>query len=100
MQDLNNAWQSASQQTRDSLSNCIHLDGNGTVVRMDAIKDNPETLEPFIRSFANGMTYIGNGAWGGSPGNPNDNNRESAWHLFLFPVRVSATYCVQRALLP
>lgn len=74
MQDLNNAWHRASDDTRNSLSDCVHLDGNGNVARIDAIKDH-QPLEDFVRSFANGMTYIGNGAWAGNPGNPNDNNQ-------------------------
>ena len=76
MQDLNNAWHSTDDGTRAGLQNCVHLDGNGNVSRIDAIKDFPN-LEAFVRSFANGMTYIGVGAWGGNPGNPNDNNQSS-----------------------
>jgi len=77
MQHLNEAWQRADDNTKASLSNCVHLDGSGNVSRIDAIKDFP-ALEDFVRSFADGMTYIGVGAWGGSPGNANDNNQSSA----------------------
>lgn len=74
MQALNNAWHKASQQTKDELKNCIHLDKAGNVVRMDAPKSFPN-LEKFVRSFADGRTYIGVGAWGGYCGNPNDNKQ-------------------------
>lgn len=77
MQDLNNAWHNTDDGTRAGLQDCVHLDGNGNVTRIDAIKDHPN-LENFVRSFANGMTYIGNGAWAGNPGDPNDNNQSSA----------------------
>ncbi len=77
MQNLNTAWQAADGATKQSLQPCVQLDGNGNVVRIAAIKDYPQ-LETFVRSFANGQTYIGNGAWGGSSGNPNDNNQSSA----------------------
>ncbi|KAL8741465.1 MAG: hypothetical protein Q9190_005929 [Brigantiaea leucoxantha] len=77
MQHLDDAWQRADQGTRDGLSQCVHTDGSGHVVRIDAIKDFPQ-LENFVRSFADGKTYIGVGAWGGSPGNANDNNQSSA----------------------
>lgn len=77
MQHLNDAWHRADDGTKQSLQNCVHLDGNGNVVRIDAIKDFPQ-LENFVRTFADGKTYIGVGAWGGSPGNANDNNQSSA----------------------
>lgn len=76
MQHLNSAWHNADQGTRDRLQNCVHCNGNGDVTRIDAIKDYPD-LETFVRSFADGMTYIGVGAWGGSPGNANDNAQSS-----------------------
>ncbi len=74
MQNLNDAWHRADDNTRASLGQCVHLNDAGNVARIDAIKDHPE-LENFIRSFADGKTYIGVGAWGGSPGNANDNNQ-------------------------
>ena len=77
MQHLDDAWQRADQGTRDGLSQCVHTDGSGHVVRIDAIKDFPQ-LENFVRSFADGKTYIGVCALGGSPGNANDNNQSSA----------------------
>jgi hypothetical protein len=53
----------------------VHV-GDGVVRRIDAPKDFPQ-LEQFVRSFADGKTYIGVGAWGGSPGNANDNAQVS-----------------------
>ncbi|OCL06265.1 hypothetical protein AOQ84DRAFT_223998 [Glonium stellatum] len=79
MQHLNVAWKKASAQTKTSLKNCVHINGTGTVVRIDAIKDHPE-LEKFVRTFADGKTYIGVGAWGGSPGTGSDNAQSSAAH--------------------
>jgi len=77
MQHLNTAWHKASPQTKNSLKNCVHLDKAGNVSRIDAIKDDPD-LEKFVRTFADNKTYIGVGAWGGSPGNANDNAQSSA----------------------
>ncbi|KAL8936674.1 MAG: hypothetical protein Q9216_004812 [Gyalolechia sp. 2 TL-2023] len=77
MQHLNKAWHRADDGTKRSLRDCIHLDRKGNVIRIDAIKDFPQ-LEKFVRTFADGKTYIGVGAWGGSPGNTNDNNQSSA----------------------
>ena len=79
MQDMNTAWHKASQQTRDKLKDCVHLDKEGNVVRIDAIKDHPD-LEVLVRSFADGKTYVGVGAWGGSLGHPGDNAQSSAAH--------------------
>ncbi|KAF2108436.1 hypothetical protein BDV96DRAFT_652689 [Lophiotrema nucula] len=77
MQNLRNAWQNASQETRDSLGQCVHCREDGTVARIDAPKDFPQ-LEEFVRTFADGKTYIGIGAWGGFAGNPSDNAQSSA----------------------
>ena len=77
MQHLNEAWHKANENTKASLKQCVHLDKSGKVVRIDAIKDFP-ALETFVRSFADGKTYIGVGAWNGSPGNTNDNNQSRA----------------------
>ncbi|KAL9109979.1 MAG: hypothetical protein Q9227_005502 [Pyrenula ochraceoflavens] len=77
MQDFNRAWDKADKQTRDGLKTCVHLDSKGNVKRIDAIKNFPK-LEAFVRHFANGMTYIGVGSWGGSPGNPHDNKQSAA----------------------
>ena len=76
MQNLNTAWQAADSPTRQSLQPCVQLDDNGNVVRIAAIKDFPQ-LETFVRSFADGETYIGNGAWAGSSGNASDNHQSS-----------------------
>lgn len=77
MQALNTAWHKASPATRASLSHCIFTDASGKVIRMGPIKDNPG-LDPLIRTFADGKTYIGVGAWAGSPGNAKDNEQSSA----------------------
>ncbi|KAF2442516.1 hypothetical protein P171DRAFT_487750 [Karstenula rhodostoma CBS 690.94] len=69
-QNLNDAWNRADQGARDNLSQCTHV-SDGVVKRIDSPKDFPQ-LE-FVRSFADGKTYVGVGAWGGSPGNANDN---------------------------
>ncbi|KAF2189379.1 hypothetical protein K469DRAFT_748036 [Zopfia rhizophila CBS 207.26] len=78
MQNLNAAWKKASQGTKDGLKDCVHVK-DGKVVRISAPKDFPK-LEQFIRTFADGKTYIGVGAWNGSPGNANDNAQSSAAH--------------------
>lgn len=79
MQNFRNAWRKANDKTKASLKSSVHLDKHGKVVRIGPIKDNPN-LEKFVRSFADGKTYIGVGAWGGSPGNASDNNQSSAAH--------------------
>jgi hypothetical protein len=75
MQNLNAAWAKASQDTKNSLNNCVHVN-NGKVVRIDAPKNFPE-LEKFVRTFADGKMYIGIGAWNGNQGNASDNNQVS-----------------------
>jgi len=72
MQDMNTAWHKADQATKNSLKNAVHLDAAGKVVRIDAIKGNPG-LEKLVRTFADGKTYVGEGAWQGSPGKQHDN---------------------------
>lgn len=85
MQNMNTAWHKAAQRTRDSLKSCVHLNAHGDVERIDAIKDNAG-LEALVRTFANGKTYIGVGAWGGSVGNSADNAQSSAAHgMSIFP---------------
>lgn len=79
MQNFRNAWHKASAETKGSLRKCVFLDGHGQVTRIGPIKDYPE-LEKFVRTFADGKTYIGVGAWNGSPGNDNDNKNSSAAH--------------------
>ncbi|MCJ1234820.1 hypothetical protein MMC14_002783 [Varicellaria rhodocarpa] len=77
MQQLQEAWKKASPATRESLKNCVHLNKEGVPIRIDAPKNYPD-LEKFVRTFANGQTYIGIGAWGNSKGDPNDNKLSSA----------------------
>ena len=77
MQNLNKAWRAADASTKQSLKPCVQLDNNGNVVRIAPIKNFPQ-LEKFVRTFADGKTYIGVGSWGGSPGNSSDNNQSSA----------------------
>lgn len=76
MQQFNTSWHRASAGTKASLKDCVHLNGKGDVARIGAIKDYPQ-LETFVRSFADGKTYIGVGAWGGSPGVGSDNAQVS-----------------------
>ncbi|KAL6717796.1 hypothetical protein ACLMJK_003881 [Lecanora helva] len=79
MQDLNKAWHKTGEAEKKSLKDCVHINAKGDVVRIDAIKNFPQ-LEKFVRSFADGKTYIGVGAWGGSPGVGSDNKQSSAAH--------------------
>ncbi|KAL8903301.1 MAG: hypothetical protein Q9207_004014 [Kuettlingeria erythrocarpa] len=77
MQNLRKAWKNASQGTRNELKGSIFTDKAGKVVRMGPIKGQPK-LEAFVRTFADGKTYIGVGAWNGSPGVKSDNDQSSA----------------------
>ncbi|KAL8807158.1 MAG: hypothetical protein Q9182_000840 [Xanthomendoza sp. 2 TL-2023] len=77
MQNLRKAWAKASPQTKNDLKGSIFLDKNGHVERMGPIKEHPK-LEAFVRGFADGKTYIGVGAWKGSPGVKSDNDQSSA----------------------
>ncbi|KAL9626648.1 MAG: hypothetical protein Q9204_007141 [Flavoplaca sp. TL-2023a] len=77
MQNLRKAWKKASPATRDGLKGSIFTNKEGKVVRMGPIKEHPK-LESFVRSFADGKTYIGVGAWNGSPGVKTDNDQSSA----------------------
>ncbi|KAI4210078.1 MAG: hypothetical protein LQ351_007068 [Letrouitia transgressa] len=77
MQNLRAAWRKADHKTKESLKGSVFTDGKGHVERMGPIKDHP-LLEKFVRSFADGKTYIGVGAWNGSPGNDSDNKQSSA----------------------
>ncbi|KAL8920503.1 MAG: hypothetical protein Q9208_006253 [Pyrenodesmia sp. 3 TL-2023] len=77
MQNLRKAWTKASPATRNELKGHIFTNKEGKVVRMGPIKGNPR-LEAFVRTFADGKTYIGVGAWNGSPGVASDNNQSSA----------------------
>ncbi|KAI4100629.1 MAG: hypothetical protein LQ345_007443 [Seirophora villosa] len=79
MQHLRAAWSKAPQHVKNELKGSVFTDKNGKAVRIGPIKDHPK-LEEFVRSFADGKTYIGVGAWNGSPGNPLDNAQSSAAH--------------------
>ena len=79
MQNLRHAWQKAPQHVKEALKGSVFTNREGRVQRIGPIKDNAK-LESFVRSFADGKTYIGVGAWGGSPGNANDNAQSSAGH--------------------
>ncbi|KAI8964539.1 hypothetical protein F5Y11DRAFT_363835 [Daldinia sp. FL1419] len=77
MQACNDAWHRLPQDKKNELNGRVFLDGNGNVKRIGAPKDF-KPLEDFVRTFANGRTYIGIGAWNGQPGNPADNNLSKA----------------------
>lgn len=62
---LNEYWHKADQGTRDSLKHSVFLDNSGNVKRIGPIKGDPN-LENFVRKFADGKTYIGEGSWNGS----------------------------------
>ncbi|KAL8678858.1 MAG: hypothetical protein Q9224_007081, partial [Gallowayella concinna] len=79
MQNLRKAWSKASPQTKNDLKASIFTDKHGNVERMGPIKEHPK-LEAFVRTFADGKTYIGVGAWKGSPGVKTDNDQSSAGH--------------------
>ncbi|KAI2784515.1 hypothetical protein F4815DRAFT_456117 [Daldinia loculata] len=77
MQACNAAYHKLSQDKKNQLKGHVFLDGNGNVKRIGAPKDF-QPLEEFVRTFANGRTYIGVGAWGPSNGNPADNEQSKA----------------------
>ncbi|KAK8085811.1 hypothetical protein PG997_007082 [Apiospora hydei] len=77
MQACNKAWHALSQQKRDQLKGHVTLDGKGNVKRIGAPKEF-QPLEQFVRTFANGRTYIGVGSWAGGKGNPEDDKQSSA----------------------
>lgn len=77
MQECNTAWHNADQGTRDAIQSHVFLDENGNVKRIGAPKEL-QPLEAFVRTFADGKTYIGVGAWGDSNGVQSDNNQSSA----------------------
>ncbi|KAK7720933.1 hypothetical protein SLS64_001226 [Diaporthe eres] len=77
MQDAQVAWDNASQETRNAIQSAVILSGEGKVVYIGPTKENPP-LENWVRTFANGKTYIGIGAWGDFKGDVNDNNQSSA----------------------
>ncbi|KAI0129726.1 hypothetical protein BJ170DRAFT_285437 [Xylariales sp. AK1849] len=77
MQACNTAWHKASQDTKNKIKSHVFLDAKGNVKRIGAPKEL-EALEKFVRTFAEGRTYIGVGAWDGSKGDPGDNAQSSA----------------------
>ncbi|KAI0434184.1 hypothetical protein F5Y09DRAFT_328455 [Xylaria sp. FL1042] len=77
MQACNKAWHKLPQGKKDQLKGHVFLDGKGDVKRIGPPK-NFQPLEQFVRTFANGRTYIGVGAWGPSAGNPADNKQSAA----------------------
>ncbi|KAJ8121745.1 hypothetical protein ONZ43_g1884 [Nemania bipapillata] len=77
MQACNSAWHKLPQAKKDQLKGHVFLDSKGNVKRIGAPKDF-QPLEQFVRTFANGRTYIGVGSWGGNQGNPEDNKQSSA----------------------
>lgn len=79
MQHLNAAFRKASKETKDRCRKALHFDQKGNIIRLEPIKFHPE-IEPLIRTFADGKTYIGVGAWNGSPGNKSDNEQVSSRH--------------------
>ncbi|KAL7624218.1 hypothetical protein AAE478_005777 [Parahypoxylon ruwenzoriense] len=77
MQACNQAWHNLPQDKKNQLQGHVFLDGNGNVKRIGPPKDF-QPLEEFVRTFANGRTYIGVGAWGSNQGNPADNEQSKA----------------------
>lgn len=78
MQHLNQAFRKASKETKDRTRGALHFDKKGDIIRLEPIKFHPE-IEPLIRTFADGKTYIGVGAWNGSPGHKSDNEQVSSY---------------------
>ena len=97
MQELNTAWHRASPATKASLKDCVHLNEKGDVKRISAIKDFPQ-LEKFVRSFADGKTYIGVGSWNGSPGVLTDDHQvRTVSTIFLqFHSDLTTELCSER----
>ncbi|KAI0892081.1 hypothetical protein F4806DRAFT_480969 [Annulohypoxylon nitens] len=77
MQACNQAYHKLSQDKKNQLKGHVFLDGKGNVKRIGPPKDF-QPLEEFVRTFANGRTYIGVGAWGPNGGNPADNAQSKA----------------------
>ncbi|KAI1452487.1 hypothetical protein F4805DRAFT_27724 [Annulohypoxylon moriforme] len=77
MQACNQAWHKLPQDKKNQLNGHVFLDGKGNVKRIGPPKDF-RPLEEFVRTFANGRTYIGVGAWGPDGGNPADNAQSKA----------------------
>lgn len=62
MQACNQAYHKLPQDKKNQLRGHVFLDGNGNVKRIGPPKEF-QPLEEFVRTFANGRTYIGVGAW-------------------------------------
>lgn len=62
MQACNKAYHKLSQDKKNQLKGHVFLDSKGNVKRIGAPKEF-RPLEQFVRTFANGRTYIGVGAW-------------------------------------
>ncbi|KAI1801360.1 hypothetical protein F4811DRAFT_534948 [Daldinia bambusicola] len=77
MQACNDAYHKLSAEKKNRLNGHVFLDGNGNVKRIGAPKDF-QPLEEFVRTFADGRTYIGVGAWKSDGGNPRDNEQSKA----------------------
>ncbi|KAI1269711.1 hypothetical protein F5Y18DRAFT_107934 [Xylariaceae sp. FL1019] len=77
MQACNTAWYKLPQAKKDQLKGHVFLGTQGDVKRIGPPKEF-QPLEEFVRTFANGRTYIGVGAWGASVGNPADNAQSEA----------------------
>ncbi|KAK6821825.1 hypothetical protein PG987_014650 [Apiospora arundinis] len=77
MQACNKAWKGLSQQKKDQIKKWVTLDSKGNVKRIGPPKES-QALEQFVRTFANGRTYIGVGSWAGGKGNPEDDKQSKA----------------------
>ncbi|KAI5863989.1 hypothetical protein GGS23DRAFT_620879 [Durotheca rogersii] len=77
MQACNQAYHKLPQDKKNQLKGHVFLDSKGNVKRIGPPK-NFRPLEEFVRTFANGRTYIGVGAWGPHAGNPADNEQSKA----------------------
>ncbi|KAK6956652.1 hypothetical protein Daesc_001931 [Daldinia eschscholtzii] len=73
MQACNAAYHKLSQERKNQLNGFVFLDENGNVKRIGAPKDS-KPLEDFVRTFADGRTYIGVA----SAGNARDNEQSKA----------------------
>ena len=74
MQDCNNAWHNTTDDVRNAISSMVFLDGNGNVTRIGPPLQNAD-LMAFVRTFAEGLCYIGHGAWMGDAGDSGDNSQ-------------------------
>jgi len=81
MQHCNNAWHKASRQVQDRIRHAVTLDKAGNVIRIGPPKED-QPLMDFVRTFAEGKTYIGSGAWKGFKGDRGDNAQVRAVLIF------------------